>query len=380
MSGINTILAAFLPATAGLSAVLTGLAIPAARRLRLLAHPVERSSHAVPTPQVGGVGICLALLSALVFLPKILPQHALAPGTPAGNLRLAIVGIAALGLVIGLLDDIKTLGALPKLAALILLSVVPVWFGISFSSADLPFAGRLGFGPWLGGALAVCWMVFFINAFNFMDGANGQSGVFALNALVWSTLVGIAGAGIRVEATADAGAWVWIVGAVAAAVLGFLPWNFPRAAIFMGDSGSLPVGGILAALTLFVAGGGFSSFVGLTLALSMYIYDVLYTLARRARRGENLLRAHRSHLYQRLLISTGWSHARLLAFHLPFYALTGAASVVYHMAGGRPARLLAVAGVAVLLVIYTLIVLRAERVGEERARQSAGTGIETTPM
>jgi len=355
--------------TAVLSAILTGATAWAARRFGFLARPVERSSHSAPTPQLGGVGICLALLAMLVFFPGALGLGPTVGGSSASlpfhSVRWAVTLLLAAGMALGLVDDVRHLGALKKLAGLALLAAVPLLFGLSLADAQAPGLGGEALGPWVGGALALAWALFFINAYNFMDGVNGQSGVFALNALAWWFVLAAVDGRDPAQSQEFARGMQMLYLALAGAVAGFLPWNFPRAATFMGDSGSLPLGAVLA--TLAVAGGARSldAFVAYCLPLSVFVYDVLYTLVRRVRRRENLFTAHRSHLYQRLLIATGWSHARLLAFHLPLYLLTGAASALYYGASGRGGRLLVLTAVTLLLVAYTLLVLRFERRGKE---------------
>lgn len=352
----------FIIEIAALSAILTGFAVYAARRLRLLAHPVERSSHKIPTPQVGGLGISLALLAPIFILAHNIGPEFLTPDDPTGGLIRSLAAIILIGMLLGLIDDIRPLNALTKLAGLCILAAVPVFYQISLTTLSIPGILHVTLGLWIGGALAFCWIVFFVNAFNFMDGANGQSGVFTINAIIWMALITPPG---------NYGLMPWLFAAVAGAILGFLPWNFPRAKTFMGDCGSLPIGAILATLALFNAQGSVSSFIGVSLVLSPYIYDVIYTLIRRIRRGENLFTAHRSHLYQRLLIATNWSHARLLAFHLPWYILTGASALIYHSATGPVARGGVVVAVFAILVGYTLFVLRAEN-AKARRESSAG--------
>ena len=113
---------------------------------------------------------------------------------------------------------------------------------------------------------------------------------------------------------------------------------------------------------LYLSQGNLTQMIGFCLPLSMYIYDVGYTLVRRSRRGENLFTAHRSHLYQRLLIATGWSHARLLVFHMPFYLATGASMLVFFHDTRWGNRFFALLLTSVALEIYTLLVLRAEKI------------------
>lgn len=370
-----------LAGTAILSFALTGLAILVARRLRLFAHPVERSSHTIPTPQVGGVGICLTLLIFLVFAgnhvwydwSRAWPEISTAD-RHLDTLRWTLATMIAFGLALGLLDDVRHLSPLKKLAGLIVLTAIPLSCGL--------FTVTLHSLLTLEAVLAFAWILFFINAFNFMDGVNGQAGVFTINALFWWGLF----PHFR-EFAEVGGQWpplylpfIPFNIAMAGAVLGFFFWNFPRARTFMGDSGSLTLGALLALRALGEGRSGFCLWIGYLLPLSFFIYDVIYTLIRRVIRRENLLEAHRSHLYQRLLIATGWSHARLLAFHLPFYLLAGLAGLLYHYNYWKeppavlwslprgPAQIACLAGTAALLVTYTLLVLRFEK---RKAKETA---------
>lgn len=370
---------------AAVSFALTGLAVRHARKRRWLAHPEDRSSHTIPTPQVGGVGVCGALLVGLVLaaLPTVralLPSEGLLP--PFG-ICCWLFATVAFGLALGLWDDLHPLSALPKViavAALAALATGVQWQLLQDDSHYIGYWRTHGWVIWdhpailaLCTVLAFLWIFFLINAFNFMDGVNGQSGVFAINALVWLLVYGMAcmersDVSAGRNSIADFGVLWWGTYVLAGVLAGFLPWNFPRARTFLGDCGSLPVGALLATLVLTlerVRAG--SSLPGL-FVLSPYIYDVLYTLARRWRRGEVIWTAHRSHLYQRLLIATGWSHPRLLACQLPYWVLAGALGMVWHRSAmpysaserSLAGQILATIGLAVLLASYTALVWKAE--------------------
>lgn len=340
----------FAPVLFWLSAfLLTGLAVLVARKLRLLAHPVERSSHSSPTPQVGGVGLCLAYggFLSFVFFPggmEILP--------------LCLLIMLLWGLSLGLVDDVLHLGALIKLAGQFVLAAIPLGFGF------LPaLFGEGHLALTLGGAFLFGWILFFVNAFNFMDGVNGQSGFYSLFALLaWVGLFFL----LPPPMLANAKMVFVLLLFLMLAILGFLPWNFPRALTFLGDSGSLPLGALLAFFVVLCGQGLWLRTLLFFIPLAFFCYDVVYTLARRWRRGENLLTAHRSHLYQRLLIATGWSHGRLLLFHLPFW-LGGVANA---WLGGLMLRgqLSPFAVISVVVIIqalfcglYTAIVLNREK-------------------
>jgi UDP-N-acetylmuramyl pentapeptide phosphotransferase/UDP-N-acetylglucosamine-1-phosphate transferase len=150
------------------------------------------------------------------------------------------------------------------------------------------------------------WGCFFdrgyTNAFNFMDGINGMAAGQA-------TVTGVAMAVIGAQATGDFLAPPVIASlTVASAALGFLPHNFPRARMFMGDVGSAPLGFLLAVLVIWLAKSiGWWSVIPLMLLHANFVLDTAATLVRRMIRGERWYQAHREHFYQRL-IRSGKSH------------------------------------------------------------------------
>ena len=168
---------------------------------------------------------------------------------------------------------------------------------------EVPLPGaRLSLGL-LGLPLTLFWLVGFSNGFNFMDGIDGIAALHAgIAALAMGTAARMAGAPEV----------VWLAVPLGAACLAFLSVNWSPARVFMGDVGSLPVGFLLALCALMGARNGVP-FVTSFLILGPFLFDTLFTLSQRLRRGENVLAAHRSHLYQRLNQS-GWSHARVAAF------------------------------------------------------------------
>jgi UDP-GlcNAc:undecaprenyl-phosphate/decaprenyl-phosphate GlcNAc-1-phosphate transferase len=140
------------------------------------------------------------------------------------------------------------------------------------------------------------------NAFNFMDGLNGIASAQAI-------VAGVVLAALLSRHGDTAGAALAV--AVAAAALGFLPWNLPSGSIFMGDIGSASLGLVLAVLVLRASSAG-TSFIAAALVLAPFLADTGCTLLRRIRRRERLTVAHRNHYYQRLNQS-GWSHASVTA-------------------------------------------------------------------
>lgn len=262
-------------------ALLAGPPVVAAlRRLQVIDHPSDRSSHVVPTPRGGGLTLAAGALTAAVLVPAF-----------AGSARTGLL-VAAIGFgLIGLTEDFRGVRPLPRLTLqFAVASISLVWL---LDGLGGPLAWKLFFG--LG---CLLWLVSYTNAFNFMDGINGISAAQALVAGgAWLAIGHTQG----VPVLAGGGALV------AAAALGFLPFNFPNAKMFMGDVGAYFLGAWLAALAVVGLRAGIAPEAVLA-PLAVYLTDTSTTMVRRHRAGEAWYTAHRKHAYQRLT-QLGWSHA-----------------------------------------------------------------------
>lgn len=270
-----------------LSLVLTGAAAWYARIMGLLAIPDERSSHASAIPSGGGLGIVLAwLLVSIGMLWDAAPVFWLI-GLLPGTLALAVVGW---------IDDHRSLPA--KLRFAVQLAVSLYLLGFTWH------LGLVDSAPWL--AVAVLWLMWIANLYNFMDGSHGMAGmqgVFSGLVLAW----------LFHRSGSQGMALVSLM--IAASCLGFLPWNLVRSRVFMGDVASVPLGFALAGLCAYgVATGAFPGTAAL-LVLAVFIVDTSLTLLGRMLRRERWYTAHRQHLYQRLIVS-GWSHESVLVLYL----------------------------------------------------------------
>lgn len=267
---------------------------------RVLDIPTDRSSHERPTPRGGGLAIVAVSLVALV---------AAGPGQSGtgGGLYWLALG-AALVASVSLVDDLRSLPVQVRLVAHIAGALVAVsWLG-ALPAIGLPSGRALLLGS-LGIPLTILWVVGLTNAYNFMDGIDGLAGAQAV----------IAGLGWFLLAEGDP--MVRVIGlVVAASSLGFLLHNWPPARIFMGDVGSAFLGYILAVMTI-VASQKEPRFavVGFLLVWP-FVFDTTFTFLRRLLRHENVLAAHRSHLYQRLVIA-GFSHQFVMLFYAALAAL-----------------------------------------------------------
>lgn len=312
-----------------------------ARRKWLADMPGARSSHQTPTPRTGGAAIMIGFTLAAL---------ALATSAPA---LLKFLGVAAGAFALGLVDDARPLPAAAKLLSQIAVAGAFVFLFGPVAGVPLPVIGDVALGP-AAPALTVFWIVAFMNAYNFMDGANGiaaAAAIFALSALA----VAAAGAG--------ASPWGAVSVIAAAALFGFLPLNFPQARLFMGDGGSQLIGFIAAALPCLAASGPTPvSALFMPTVLMPLLFDVAFTLAHRLGRRRNIAEAHNEHLYQ-LLIRLGASHARVTTLYLGLVAVSTVAAI---FAGALPAALAFAAPAALFLAFLApalLIFRRASAAG-----------------
>lgn len=256
----------------------------------LVDHPGDRRSHGAATPRGGGIAIVAALLAATLALALRDPSSVvLLAGFAAGLLLVA---------GIGWWDDHRPLPAWSRLAVHAIAATV-------LSIAVLSTYGQ----PGLAFAAFVAVLVL-VNVWNFMDGINGLAASQA--ALVASAYtIAISGS-----------IWAWLGWAFVAACAGFLPFNFPRARIFLGDVGSGALGFAIAALAVVAVGRDGIGWPLALLPLSACLSDAGWTLLRRVWRRETWWTAHTQHAYQ------AW--ARLLGRHAPVtlaYAAWSAAAI-----------------------------------------------------
>ena len=247
--------------------------------------PNRRKSHTMPTPKGGGVGIVAAFLAGMYVLYRYAAFSRLADPYFRGVI-LASVAIA----IVAFLDDLRDWPFTVKLAAQVLAALTAVASGLYVTDYHLPYVGPWDFG-WIGIAATVLWILFATNAMNFIDGLDGLAAGTALVAAIFLAAI----------AEGQKGWFVYFAALLLAAGLaGFLPFNFPRARIFMGDVGSQFCGFVLAVLGVAAARFGAidMSFLLVPMLLSGVLLDVAFTLARRMLAGQRLTEAHRSHVYQ----------------------------------------------------------------------------------
>jgi Fuc2NAc and GlcNAc transferase len=242
--------------------------------------PNERSSHSVPTPRGGGVAIVLSFL-------LVLPIMGVVEWLPWAFV-IGIVGAGAGVAVLGFLDDHGHIAARWRLLGHFSSATWALyWLG------GLPSLVLLGYEidlDVIGDVLAAVYIVWLLNLYNFMDGIDGIASVEAI-------FVCLGGAMLYVLLGAPGLALVPVL--LAAAVAGFLCWNFPPARIFMGDAGSGFLGLILAVLSLQAAWFKAELMWSWVILLGVFVVDATFTLVRRFYKGNKVYEAHSSHAYQR---------------------------------------------------------------------------------
>jgi Fuc2NAc and GlcNAc transferase len=213
------------------------------------------------------------------------------------------------------------------------------WFG-GLPQIDL-FGWDVNFG-WLGQLLAVLYLVWPLNLYNFMDGIDGIAGIEAIT-------VGLGAAFLTWVARPDTGIWMAPL-LLAAATAGFLVWNFPRARIFMGDAGSGFVGITLGILSLQAGVLTPELFWAWVILLGAFIVDTTLTLLRRLLRGDRVYEAHRMHAYQHA--------ARRVGSHVPISIAVGAINLLWLLPIATLAGLGVLSGTAGIVMAYApLLVL-----------------------
>jgi UDP-N-acetylmuramyl pentapeptide phosphotransferase/UDP-N-acetylglucosamine-1-phosphate transferase len=269
-----------------LCAAITAVWIGWARRRNVVDAPGQRRLHARATPRGGGVGMAVVLLLAFGTLEFAGVPSTLAASGMAGSLMGLAAGLAVAAAT-GMADDLLAMSSLFKLAGQALAALLIAW--------TLPWPGV---AVPLGIAIAFVWTLVLLNFWNFMDGSNGM---VAMQTLVVAVALFLLTAGTPAHALA------WVVAAVC---LGFLPFNLPKARVFMGDTGSHVLGAMVAMLTLWALRTGAAALGQVLLLLSAFGLDAGLTLAKRIVQGRRFWRAHREHLYQ-LAVRKGYSHARV---------------------------------------------------------------------
>ena len=268
-----------------------------------------------------------------------------------GPLLVASVGSAVLGFA----DDLRGLPALRRLVAQVV---------VAAAALPLILQDLAGPAPWrlLFGAGVLVWLVSYINAFNFMDGIDGIS-------VAQATIAG--GAWWIIGHVEEVPALVWGGGVIVGAAIGFAPFNFPRAKVFLGDVGSYFVGAWLAVLVVLGLRAGVPV-EAMVAPVAVSLADTAATLIRRLRRGEALYESHCEHVYQRL-VRSGRSQPFTTLLVGAVAAVCSVLGAVTLVSSSFTTRLVADLSIAGLLVGYVLsprLIVSGWRLGEQPLSRS----------
>ena len=347
----------------------TYLATPLARRFAVrigaMTHVRDRDVHTIPTPRLGGLAMYLGLAAALLVASRL-------PTLQAVNQKFSEPKALLMGggilLVIGALDDKFTLDAVTKLAGQILAAAVMVLQGIQLLWLPIPHYGFLVLGQDWSVILTVAFIVVVINAVNLIDGLDGlAAGVVGIGGLAFFAL----SYQMSVKLHAPRALPPMLIAIVVAGVcLGFLPHNFHPARVFMGDSGSMLIGLLLAASTVSLTGQvnptdqyqQYGAFLPMLLPFIVFfvpMFDLVLAVVRRTKAGRAPWAPDRQHLHHRLL-ELGHSHRRAVLIMYFWAALFGASVVALSVTQG-PLVVVSIGGslAAVALLLVTLPRLRA---------------------
>jgi UDP-GlcNAc:undecaprenyl-phosphate GlcNAc-1-phosphate transferase len=319
--------------------------------------PDERRIHEQPTPTLGGVAMLIGLLVAL-GVARILPGF----GPMFESSELFGVAVAAIViLAIGMLDDLREVSAPAKVAGQVFAASILGLAGVVMFYFRVPFADFYVLSPDLGFLLTVLWVVAMANAVNLIDGLDGlATGVIAIAAgafFVYSYRLSDVGL-LSPDNMAPL-----VVAITCGLCVGFLPHNFHPAKVFMGDSGSLLLGLLMAASTISVGGRTADQFSGQTyfffaplvipfVILGVPFLDTALAIVRRARRRASLSQADKEHLHHRLMRQGHGQRRSVIILWAWTAILSGVVLVPTFTNQGNAVVPFAVAGLAVLL--YTL--------------------------
>ena len=312
--------AAFIVAL-GIAAVLTPAVRRLSYRLKLYDTPDERKLHHRVVPRTGGVAIVIAFLVPILGIAlteasvgqTVYKQLHYVTGIIVGSML--IMGV-------GLLDDLRGLGAKKKFLLQLLIATFAFAVGFRIENVSLPFLGSLEMGMF-SYLVTVVWIVGIINAINLIDGLDGLAGGIAFFVLIFNFVIGYMNHSVLV---------CLIAAALAGAILGFLFYNFNPASIFMGDAGSMFIGYVLA-LGAINSGQKYSTTVALLtpiIAMGIPIMDTLFSIARRFLERRSMFSADRGHIHHRLL-EMGITQRRTVMILYAFTILLVVVALVVHV-------------------------------------------------
>jgi UDP-GlcNAc:undecaprenyl-phosphate GlcNAc-1-phosphate transferase len=295
-----------------ISIVLTPLIKKLAIRFKAIDIPKdERRVHKKPIPLLGGIAIYISFIITLLLKEGMVK-----------NTELGIIIGATIIVIGGVLDDIKELKPSTKLIFQIAAAIVLIISGVKINMLTNPFDAMDGMADisWLRIPFTMFWVVGITNALNLIDGLDGLAAGVAL--ISTATIFVIA----LIHGRSEAAILTAILGG---AIMGFLPYNFNPASIFMGDTGAQLLGFLLAAISMegtIKSATAFAISVPI-LALGLPIYDTLFAMIRRKVNGKPISQGDRGHLHHRLL-DIGFTQRQVVVIMYFISAILGGIAII----------------------------------------------------
>ena len=319
-----------------IAAIFTPLAGRLGLRLGLVDVPTGRRQHASPVPRLGGMGLCAGFAAACAVALAAAPL-----ANPDDRLRVTGVLIGCgFVLVVGLIDDLKELKPGPQLAAQVVAALIAAATTVFIERFTNPLNNRLVVLPlWAAVPVTIFWIAGMMNTVNWLDGLDGlAAGVGAIAAGLFA---------LHAYRLGQAEVSLFPL-ALAGACLGFLPYNFNPARVFLGSTGTMVAGFALATFSILAP----ARVATALLVMAVPIVDTAWQIFDRYRRGRSPMQGDRGHLHFRLL-DLGWSQRRIVLAYWLFCAAFGALSLLV------PSRLYKLVSLALLagLVVGLLAIL-----------------------
>jgi UDP-GlcNAc:undecaprenyl-phosphate GlcNAc-1-phosphate transferase len=361
-------------ASAGTTFLVTPLVRRIVVRIGAVYQPNDRSVHAVPKPTMGGLAMYAGFLAGM-GVAFILPFFS---DMRAGSSEpIAAIMTCTLMTGLGVIDDRRGTSALAKATAQIFIAGILVLMGSALVYFWVPAFGFVVLTADLSVLLTVLWVLVVANAVNLVDGLDGlAAGMVAIAAASFFVYV------VRTPSTfGDASAAALLSAITVGICVGFLPWNFHPAKIFMGDSGSMLLGMLVAIFTISgvgrnpipPSGGDLAAIAGVLvvplLVLFIPFLDVVLAVVRRTWRGQGIGHADKEHIHHRLM-EIGHSHPRAVLLMYLWSLLISCSALAVGLIDGRTTVGLVLLGATVLFLITALPALdRWRRHGDPSAPQ-----------
>ncbi|WP_418626567.1 MraY family glycosyltransferase, partial [Anaerosinus sp.] len=308
--------------------------------------PDERKVHSKPIPRIGGLAIYFAFMVAALFTVDLTKE---------------VVGLltgATVILIVGIIDDFKSLPAKVKLMGQIIAAIVLVLFDVRIDCITNPFGDMFFLSEYLAIPITIFWIVGLTNTVNLIDGLDGLAAGVSTIAAITILLVALQQGFLLVAV---------LTAALAGAAMGFLQYNFNPAKIFMGDTGSMFLGYMLAGISVLgaVKSAATIALIVPILALGLPILDTTFAIVRRYLNGTPIFKPDRGHLHHRLL-DMGFTQKQ-------------AVLLMYVISGGLGLSAIALTevsrgfGLLIILAVTCAVVFGAKKIGILKTKKSIET-------